>query len=188
MSILLLLGLETGINGYLQFRPNILERLSVHEGKVIAFDLTDLNKQIYALFCSKGVQLMSNYAGKPDVVIHGSSPALFHASIASLKRQPVNGLLEIEGDIELGQEISAIFSEIGLLGDEFIGKLTNTEKGKCAVQYIKRSANYLREDVTEFLQEEARHLIPREELADFCQAVDELRDDVERLTLRMQRL
>ena len=55
-------------------------------------------------------------------------------------------------------------------------------------QFISDSRHTLEQDVSEYLQEEARLLPTRSEVDDFLHDVDELRSDVDRLNARIERL
>jgi ubiquinone biosynthesis protein UbiJ len=50
---------------------------------------------------------------------------------------------------------------------------------------MEQSVTNLRQDLTEYLQEESKHLPPRQEVEDFFTDISELRDDVERLEIKI---
>jgi ubiquinone biosynthesis protein UbiJ len=55
-------------------------------------------------------------------------------------------------------------------------------------KFISDSRNTLEQDVSEYLQEEARLLPTHTEVNDFLEDVDQLRSDVDRLNARIERL
>ncbi|KFA38897.1 sterol-binding protein, partial [Xanthomonas vasicola pv. musacearum NCPPB 4384] len=59
---------------------------------------------------------------------------------------------------------------------------------RAALQQARRSAVDLAHSAAEFVTEESRDVVPRAELEAFHDDVDELRDDVERLAVRVSRL
>ncbi|MGY0846167.1 SCP2 domain-containing protein, partial [Xanthomonas campestris] len=59
---------------------------------------------------------------------------------------------------------------------------------RSALQQARRSATDLAQSAAEFVTEESRDVVPRAELEAFHDDVDELRDAVERLAARINRL
>ena len=57
-----------------------------------------------------------------------------------------------------------------------------------ATQFINNSSRTLQQDISEYLQEEARLLPARIEVGYFLAEVDQLRADVDRLSERVERL
>jgi ubiquinone biosynthesis protein UbiJ len=62
------------------------------------------------------------------------------------------------------------------------------DRARAGERWAGRSRNIAAENLREYLQEEAAVVPSRQELDDFLAAVDTVRDDVERLAARVERL
>jgi ubiquinone biosynthesis protein UbiJ len=106
-----------------------------------------------------------------------------------------DGEVQVEGDMGVLQDLHACLAALDVDWEELLARWV----GDVAAHGIARQARALagwvgegREslglDLKEYLWEEAR-LLPRQEaVAEYLSAVDALRDDVERLTKRVDRL
>jgi ubiquinone biosynthesis protein UbiJ len=105
------------------------------------------------------------------------------------------GRVRVEGDTALAQHFGTILADLDIDWEEQLSKLTGNivahEVGRVArtaAGYADRMRATLEQNLREYLQEEARVLPTRFEIREFLDAVDVLRDDVERLGARIERL
>lgn len=105
------------------------------------------------------------------------------------------GRVRVAGDAELArrlQQLAAGFDPdwqlpfVRVFGEVLGVQVANTLRG--ALQQARRGASGLAHAAAEFVTEESRDVVPRGELDAFHDDVDVLRDDVERLVARVQRL
>jgi ubiquinone biosynthesis protein UbiJ len=105
------------------------------------------------------------------------------------------GAVSIEGDIDLGQRFQDILRHMDidweerlsyLVGDVAAHKLGNVARSVFA--WGRQTALSLQDNMGEYLKFESNSLPARFEIEQFQHDVDTLRDDVERLEARMQRL
>ncbi len=103
--------------------------------------------------------------------------------------------MEIRGDTDTGQAFQDILSEVDLDWEEPLSRLTGDviahQAGKLVHegrQFIRQACGTLEQDLSEYLQEEARLLPARIEVHYFLDEVDRLRSDTDRLTARVARL
>jgi ubiquinone biosynthesis protein UbiJ len=106
-----------------------------------------------------------------------------------------SGNVRIEGDAEVAQTFRDLLKaaqpdfeeELSrLIGDVAAHQVGNLARG--TLQFGKRIADTFAQNVSEFLQEESRDVVHRIELDEFSDAVDQLRDAVERAEARMNNL
>ena len=73
----------------------------------------------------------------------------------------------------------------------FVGDIIAHQVGNCVRSFVdwnQQTAATMRQNMTEYLQEEIRYFPPREECQDFFNDVDEFRSDIDRMEARIQRL
>jgi ubiquinone biosynthesis protein UbiJ len=106
-----------------------------------------------------------------------------------------SGSVRIEGDAEVAQAFRDLLKaaqpdleeELSrLTGDVAAHQMGNLARG--AWQFGKRVGDTFLQNVSEFLQEESRDIVTRIEADEFVEAVDKLRDDVERTEAKLAHL
>lgn len=181
--------LENALRRYLALDPETLTQLETLSGKVIQITLSTTNTVLYLFPHAAGVHIRNHHTGKIDAQISGSLFTLLRMrsadeqTTAKLAKQ-----LEIKGDIHLAQTFSQIFQQIQIDWEEPISKFTTDtiahQIGAVARGFKHwglRTQKNIGMNITEYLQEEARHLPPREEIEDFFTDIAHLRNDLARL-------
>ena len=104
------------------------------------------------------------------------------------------GQVRISGDAELARRLQQIVQRYEPDIEEAFTRVFGDVLGvqlargfKNAFDWSKRSAQTLVRDTADYLGEESRDLVPKAEMAQFLDEVDELRDGVERLERRVAR-
>ena len=188
----ILLPLELLLNQYLALDQQTVSALAQLAGKVVCVRLKPLDIKCYFLPTNSGINVSLDSATTPDLTISGSPMAL--ANMHWQNDQAINLLdsgVEVSGDVSLGQSLQAIVRRIDidweehlstLVGDVLaynLGSLCKSTKSWCTTTVTSMQHN-----LRDYLQEESRHLPPAEEINDFLQDVDILRNDAERLFAR----
>ncbi len=187
---------ERLVNSALRLDPATLRRMTELEGSSLRVECLRPHVSLCIIPGHDGVQLMGGSAGAADVTLTGTAGALLR-----LAREPGNRAalfspeISVVGDTELAQKISAIFEDLEIdwegLVARYTGDVAAHELGRIARQVLgmlRSTADTLRLDLGEFLQEESRALPGRDEQQQFFTAVDRLRADSERLAARIERL
>jgi len=192
---MLLAGLEVAINRYLAMDSASLARLGELSGKVIAVELRGLNLTLSMAPHSGGIQLLQDFAGTPDTVISGTPLALVRVGIGGDRAALFAGEAEIRGDVPLGQRFEAVLREIDIDWEEQLSQLVGDVAAHQVGNLVRdtlawgaKSADTLRRDLGEYLQEESGQLPRPAEVQAFMAGVDTLRDDTARLEARIRRL
>lgn len=184
--------LTTVINQYLNLDPDSGARLKALEGKTLKLVI----KPISLFFCFEdtGLIVKSDIGEQQaDATIDGYPLAFIQLHLSS-KDAPnlFKQDLRIEGDIEFGQAVRDLFSKLDIDWEEllagFTGDVVANQLGKFFDQgktFFQEVSNSTVETLTEYLQEEAKHLPCREEVDDFCNDVDSLRFRVDRLQAKV---
>ena len=195
LPAVVLASLEIALNRCLALDPETLSRLEAMTGRVIAVELRGLGITLYMAPHGGGIQLLRDYGGTADAVISGAPLSLARVGLGEERGLLFAGAVEISGDVSLGQSFEAVLREIDIDWEEqlsrFVGDVAAHQVGNLVrdtLDWGTKSMDSLSRDMTEYLQEESRHLPQRDEVNEFLAAVDVLRDDTERLEARVKRL
>lgn len=195
LSVAALAGLEQALNAALALDPKTVERLGRLQGRVIAIELQGTGIRLLLQPEQNGLRLMGHYEGQVDTTLSGAPFALLRMSTGRTGEGLFKGGVEIDGDVELGQQIQRVFEKLDIDWEEHLSHLTgdiiahqvgNAVRG--LLNWGERAADHLGQDTADYLQEEAEILPLPWEVAEFLEQVDTLRSDVDRLEARVKRL
>jgi ubiquinone biosynthesis accessory factor UbiJ len=188
---------ERLINRYLALDPYLQQHLQPLIDQQLSLEITDVGLHIHVLFRPNHIEIHRTSNEKtPDLIIQGSSIALwrlFQSDVETFASHLRD--VKITGDLQLAQGIKTFFQRLEIDWEEQLSYLT----GDVIAHQVFRSLTVLRAwrhevsnnfllNLSEYLQEEARYLPSREAVEIFGFEVDTLRDDVERLEARLERL
>jgi ubiquinone biosynthesis protein UbiJ len=191
-----LAGLEAALNRYIALDPEGAARLTPLHGRLIAIELAGFGTRIHLIPGPDGLQVFGAYEGEPDCLLRGSPLGLARMGLAERKEdQLFGGEVQVEGDTRLAQEFGAFLGGLDVDWEEQLSRLVGDPiahqvgSGLRAVADWGRNASAtLTQDLKEYLQEEGRLVPTAYEVQGFLDRVDTLRDDVERLAARIERL
>lgn len=191
-----LAALEQALNGYLALDPEGAQRLAGLQGRVICIELAGFGTRLYLIPGPRDIQLCGDYAGAPDCVLRGSPLALARMGMTPRKEdQLFSGTVQIEGDTHLAQEFGDLIAGLEVDWEEQLARLIGDPVAyrvgsgvRAAGRWVGHTRQTLTLDLKEYLQEEGRLAPTRYEVQEFMHAVDTLRDDVERLAARIERI
>ena len=165
------------------------------DGKVMAVRVKDTGLVMYLFVCPDEIAIFSDFDGDPDVAITGSILSLARLAGPNGEDAIRDGSLELIGDAEIAQAFQKLLSygkpdieeELsGVIGDVAAHRVG--EVARSIGDWGREAGATLRQNITEFLQEERRDLPSRYEVETFTRKVDELRDDVARVEARLKQL
>ncbi len=191
-----MLLIETAINRYLALDPEVLGKLAVFNGKVIKIETTGTKKVLYLFPDEQGISISEEYDGTVDTVLRGSPLSLFKMGVVSnTATMLLKGEVEISGDTRLGHQFKNVFSQMDIDWSEPLAELVGDtiayqiqQSGKRFSQWGKATVKSVSSSVSEYLQEESRDVVTQTELDIFNDAVDQLRNDVDRLQAKIKSL
>lgn len=188
--------LEKAINRYLALDSESARRIALLEGKVVTLELKGISLSVQMLFMNKTIQLKWDDFLQADLTIRGTPLNLIHLSLARDQRQQFFAEdVVLEGNVELAQQVLAMFDELEIDWEESLSKWTGDvpayQTGRL-LRDLKRVGLRIRKiisyNLNDYLHEEINLFPPVEALENFFQDVDELRMDVDRLDARIQKL
>lgn len=175
--------------------PPSLSLLKKLAGKIIRLELNHLDLCLTLFPDIQGITVLSDYEGEVNVHITGAPFTLLRLL---LQKQPLlanNPQVNITGEISTAQQLLELIRELNPDWEERIAQWLGdipahylTSSFRPIQEYTQDRFNTLQLNLREYLQEEARHLPNPLEMELFLDAIDTLRDDLERLEQRIQRL
>ena len=194
----LLSHLEKVINRCLALDPQFLPQLAILDGKLLHLQLLIADLDIFIRMDQQGVNLSRLLSDEQavDLVISASPFSLLRMAAAQGDYvHPGDYDVSIQGDAGLAQQVQRIFASLDIDWEAHIAKFTGDiiahRLGNAArkmQRWVQQTGQSLQQDMTDYLQEEARYLPTRFETEAWISDIDELRDDSERLLARWQHL
>ena len=188
-------ALETSINHVLKQDPVTLEKFASMQGKVIAFEMTDLDLTLYIFPHNEGVQVNYLYEGDADTTLQGNTLAFVNMSLGDATESFFSGDVRIKGEIELGQRFKRILDKLDLDWEEWLsgytGDLVAFKAGSLIRSFRswgKDALKTLELDAHEYIQDEGQLSPHSAELEEFSNNISQLRNDTARLEARISRL
>ena len=186
---------ETSVNHVLKQDPATLEKFASMQGKVIAFEMTDLDLTLYIFPHNEGVQVKYLYEGTADTTLQGNTLAFVNMSLGDATESFFSGDVRIKGEIELGQQFKRILDKLDLDWEEWLsgytGDLVAFKAGSLIRSFSawgKEALKTLELDAHEYIQDEGQLSPHAAELEEFSNNISQLRNDTARLEARISRL
>lgn len=187
-------GLEVAVNAWLRQDPETAARFAELEGRAIELRMTGLGWPLYFLPGRDGIRVRARYQAEADTRLSVTPLGLLRLATEAGEEALFGGEISIEGDTELGQQFQDLLAAVEVDWEErlsrFTGDLIAHQIGDTARdvrRLLQRGAATLRQDLSEYLQEELRLLPAPIELRNFLDEVDRLRMDVDRVEARIRR-
>jgi len=185
-------SVEKMVNKVLSLDEETLDALATLEGDVVEIDVLNTDIKLFILLSARGFTLASKHEDKADVSIKGSPAAL----LGMITAEKIGaGDVEIIGNVGTAHKLQSILKKMEvdweehlsqIIGDIAAHKVGNFVKGMSKL--AKASARTIGLDISEYLRYEKEALLDKSELDEFNHAVDKVRNDVERLQKRVDRL
>ncbi len=188
--------LEILLNQTIRLDPQVLERLAPLHGRVIKLELLGLGQCVCLVPDQAGIQVYHDLEGEPDCILRGTPLDLARMrSSRESADQLFSGAVEIEGNSAIAQQFGDFISGLDIDWEEQLSQLTGDwvahKLGNVArdlSSWGRDTSSTFGKNLQEYLQEELRLLPSRCEIESFLDDVDLLRDDVERLSARIDKL
>lgn len=188
--------LASALNRLLALDPETRALLSVYAGSTIAIELQNTRETIRVRIIPEGIAIGGDAGTRADVTVRGTPGQLFAYLMAMRRDEPAgSGLIGITGNIALAQKLAGILRQLdpdwedllaGRIGDGMARYTGNIFRK--SLQFAAHVRDTLQTDTGEYLRHESGLVPDRTEVERFIGEVDALRDDVERLRARIDRL
>jgi ubiquinone biosynthesis protein UbiJ len=196
MSSFLLSPLNLFINQFINLDPDYNQLLTPLIGKTIRLEILQPKFTVFITFTGTALTLHSQLDAVADCTIRGSAFALLCLSRQSHKTAALaQGDVEILGDLNLAQHLNTLNTELNIDWEEqlskFVGDFAAFKIGSALRKvwnWKQQCFDTLSQNLNEYLHEEACVLPPSMALNDFFDDIDTLKNDLERLSARFERL
>jgi len=164
-------------------------------GTVVAVRVRDTALAAWFVVHEDHLELKADSDAEPDVLISGSLFMLARMTGAVGAGAVRDGSLELTGDPLLAQQFQQLLNYAkpdleeelsGVVGDIAAHRIGEFARG--VGKWSREATATMGDNIREYLQEESRDLPSRYEVERFAANVDALRDDVDRLEARINRL
>ncbi len=194
---------ESLINQALKLDPEFLESLKPLSGKIVAVELSGLDLTVFLSLGVEGVTFFEQreaeeiLSGRSADIGFRGSPAALLRMVGAMRRGAAafGDEVRLSGDLAALESLREAFRRLDVDLEELLSRLVGDiaahEIGRAARAFLswgKTTRETLISDAGEYLVEELRVSPPRHQLEDFGAEVDRLRDDVERIEKRIDRL
>ena len=191
-----LASVELGINRVLRMDSTALPRLERLTGKVIAVDCRSPALQLFILPSDEGLLLASHWEVEPDCTLRAPAASLLRLALSQDKTAILHGPdVELEGDSHVLMELVAILQDLELDWEyelsRWLGPVASTLIGghlRSRARWTRSSFDSLSQNLADYLSEESRTLVGQREAEARFAELDQLKQDLERLEARFERL
>lgn len=190
-------AVEAAVNRVLAMDVRSVERLERLEGKLLQLDLEGLAITLYFQFAFSVVEVTLDADREPDARISGTPTALFSLAAPADGKgwgTPGSGV-RIEGDANLARDLAKVFEQLDPDWQATLDRLLGETLGYQVGQGLRQGADGLRRTLDgvfdlagRFLREESGELAEQNDIDSFNREVDDLRDGVDRLEVRLSRV
>ena len=165
------------------------------DGSIVAIRVRDSALAMYFVFADDGVVLITEHDDDPDVLISGSLLTLAGMLQGGGEAAIRSGEVELTGDAGTAQRFQKLLEHARpdleeelsrFIGDIAAHRIASIARG--IGNWARDVRTTMRGNVREYLQEESREVPSRYEVERFTRDVGTLRDDVDRMAARVQRL
>ena len=184
------------INQVISLDSDAKNQLKSLSGKILSIEVTDLKLQFFVFPTEDLLVLSDKYNGEVHVNVQGTSVALLNMGLRTKAADSLfSGAVKMSGDVQVGQQFREWIAAIDidweeqlshLTGDVIAHRVGNFIRG--AFAWSKQTVDTLGRDAAEYFQHESQTLLTRTEVDHFLQAVDTVRDDVDRIEAKINRL
>lgn len=164
-------------------------------GTVIAVRVSNTALAAYFVIDDDALDIITATTKDPDVIISGSLITLASMAGQSGTAAIRDGSLDLSGDAELARQFQQLLSSAkpdieeelsGIVGDVAAHRLGELARG--LGRWGREARSTMGANIREYLQEESRDAPSRYEVEKFNADVSALRDDVDRIEARLNRL
>ncbi|MCU0937018.1 MAG: SCP2 sterol-binding domain-containing protein [Gammaproteobacteria bacterium] len=187
--------LEEAVNRWLALDPSSVACLSRIEGRVLRLEVAGLPEPLFLGVLGGGLQLGTDPPTDPHVTLRGPPFSLLRLLRSDGGAPLLDGDVQVEGDMGVLQDLHACLAALEVDWEELLARRVGdvaahglARQARAIAGWVGDGRESLGLDLREYLWEEARLLPRREAVEEHLSAVDALRDDVERLVKRVERL
>ena len=187
---------EASVNKLLLLNPEVIDRLTRLDGKVIAIQLSSPAVALSIQPSSQGLQIDMLCREDADVPLSGSAADFLRLLSSQESSDAMFGKsISVTGDSALATRFSQIMIDAALDWEAILAQLIGDLPAHELARYLRWKAefylntgNSLIMNLEEYLKEEVQLLPSQPEVSQFSNQVAELRQETDRIAARIERL
>ncbi len=192
--ILLAQALETAVNQVLKLEGDIETLMQPLVGRSLSVEVTDWRFKLLLVGKPQGFHVYVNAENQADVMLSGDLFALLSLVKSDQPQAILSGQkVSVSGDTSVLQAFSLFAKQLNLDWQQALSNIIGDIPAHLLSQPLKRALQYLQQnhqshyqDLRDYLQQECRLLPCREEVEDFFEDIQQLRQDIDRLALKVE--
>ncbi len=189
-------ALEAALNRALALDPETRDALRALDGRRVVLRIAAPPLAVQVRVAGDRLEVGPTDDDEPDLAVRATLGGLL-SQLPFFKRDdaPPVGKLRIEGDADLARRLQKLAARFdpdwqqpfaAVFGDVIGVQIANAIAG--SLRHARDAAGAFAHNAAEFVTEESRDVVARDELNAFHDDVDTLRDDVERIGARVVRV
>jgi ubiquinone biosynthesis protein UbiJ len=187
--------LEALLNKALALDPNLPDEIAALDGRSITLTWTGPEWALRIAVDKNQLRVGPAQAGDSDLSLRSTFAGLIGLLRPDASKSLPAGRVQIAGDVELMRRIEQLGRRFDPDWDGAFAARLGPVLGPQVARHLREAFDWSRasvkgftESAAEYVQEESRDVVAAHELNEFGEAVDTLRDGVERLEARVQRM
>ena len=187
--------IETLINQVIKLDPEARTKLQKLDGKLIKFELQDINQQLFFFIDEDYIVVKSRSDQQPHAELSGNSLSFFNLALSDDSDPLFKGEVRFAGEISTAQNFQKFFESLDIDWEEHLSRYTGDiaahqifKTGKVFHQWANKTFDTAKHNFSEYLRFEARAVPASIELENFFDDIADLKSDVDRLALRVERI
>jgi ubiquinone biosynthesis accessory factor UbiJ len=189
---IILSTLERSINRVLLTAAGGQAAIQGLDGKVIKLQLDDLAVSVWIASNGRSLRLSAVDPGRQDLCLSGRSGEMLKAALEGRAEGRFPSEVTVEGNMDTARQVQQLLKALDPDWEEALAGITGDTVargvGSAARQGLswgRETGDALSRNLAEYLRDELRVVPDRNEVEAFMDAVDRLRDDVDRLAARL---
>lgn len=197
MLAIVIENIQQAFNRVIRLDPDMPQRIRQLSNKTVRIECLPFQFNLYLQCVDDQIICHQHYQGKCDTTISGTPWAMASLGLGSWANQSslFAGEVTITGDMEFGQDIKRLIDDFSIDWEEVLSPMMGDVLAHQMVGGARHLLNWgletgqaLKQNFTEFTQEEIKLFPAKEAVKDFCHDVDQLRLAYDRLEARVQNI
>ena len=187
--------IETVINKVISLDPEAKQRLTRLDQKIIAFHFTDIEQKLYFVIDESYILVKHRCDNPVDAELSGGLLSFFNLASGDDSAPIFKGEVRFAGEINTAQNFQKFFNQLDIDWEEhlsqYVGDIAAHQlfnNGRALFNWLGKTANTAQQNASEYLRFEAKAVPASIELENFYDDIADLKSDVERLAMRIERL
>ncbi len=187
--------IETVINKVIGLDPEARSRLDRLDQKIIAFHFTDIEQRLYFIIDERYIVVKPILDKESHAELSGTLFSFFNLASGDDSDPVFKGEVRFAGEISTAQNFQKFFNQLDIDWEEhlshYVGDIAAHQLfkgGQAVFNWLKSTEQTAKQNASEYLRFEAKAVPASIELENFYDDIADLKSDVDRLAIRIERL